>query len=579
MPLNTEPTRIFDLLEVLSSRPQEKVMFTSFSNGQWRSYSVSDYRKFADLTCSSLIQYGISKGEPVLSITHNRPEFNFVDMGILQAGAIHVPLYPGIDVAKLAAIIKETAARIVFISNKSVQRKIQQIKDLPMLLIVSFDRTEGAVYYEDFLKQETENFDFIQSRKAEVQPDDPASVIYLSGSNTPLKGVVLSHSNHLFNLLYYCKSHHFRGCKKSISFLPLAHSFERTVNYSFQYLGIEVCYCEGIASLAGTLRQQKPDVMLAVPLVLERIVENTRNEIQKMGGITGKLARLTLKLAANEDAGPTAASVSVKKFLFKLVFKGLRNFLGGNIKVLLCGGAALRPEVLKILWAAGIKTYEGYGLTEAGPLVSYNRFSAFKSRSVGQLMPGVQVRIAPDQEVLVKSGGLMKGYFRQNKSSVDDEGWLHTGDLGEMDADGFLTLTGTKKEIFKLSSGLYTDPRPVEAKFAEVPSIKHIWVYGHNRISLTAIVVPKSENAGSPANERTNLSVSNQANVCEEIRKQIGKEIESYNVACQKYDQIVKFEIVDDEWTVENGILNSDGTYNRQALYTMYSSIIERMYQ
>jgi long-chain acyl-CoA synthetase len=460
-----------------------------------------------------------------------------------------------------------------------VLRKIKQLRECSLELIVCFDRTEGAVSYEDFLKQGKENRRELETLKASVKPDDPASIIYLSGSNTPLKGVVLSHANHVFNLVFYCKSHHFDGCIHSISFLPLAHSFERTVNYSFQHLGIKVSYCEGIASLAGILKQRKPDVMLAVPLVLERIVENTKNEINKVKGISGWLARLALRLAAKEKAGPAKKTLFLKEVLFSLVFKGLRNFLGGNIKVMLCGGAALRPEVLNILWAAGINTYEGYGLTEAGPLVSYNLKNAFKSQSVGKLMPGVEVRIASDSEVLVKSGGVMRGYFKTDESPVDIEGWLHTGDIGEMDAEGFLTLTGTKKEIFKLSSGLYSDPRPIETQLSLFPHIDKIWVFGHNKSFLTAIVIPDYNSVNYKANpvpavKRTNSRPADS----EIIRMEIEKEISSYNSSCQKYDQIVKFEITDDVWTAENGILNNEGTLNRQMLYSQYRSVIEKMY-
>lgn len=567
--MRNEPTRVFDLLEVFSSRPGDQVIFSSVCNGKWRDYKVSEYREYANLTSYALLKSGISKGEPVISITQNRAEFNFVDMGILQVGAVHVPIYPAIDIPKLAAIIKETKAKIVFVSNKSVLKKIMQLSDIQLNLIVSFERTEGAIYYEDFLKQGTENQETLDVLKNAVKPEDPASIIYLSGSNTPLKGVTLSHNSHIFNILNYCKSHHFSGCRRSISFLPLAHSFERTVNYSFQFLGIEVCYSDGIASLPANLKLKKPDVMLAVPLVLERIIENTKAEIQKTTGINGRLARLALKLAAKEKAGPLSKPKSLKKALFSLVFKRLREFLGGNIKVMLCGGAALQPEILNILWAAGINTYEGYGLTEAGPLVSYNLISAFKSQSVGKLMLGVEVKIAPDHEVLVKSGGIMKGYYKQESSAIDDEGWLHTGDLGEIDNHGFLTLTGTKKEIFKLSSGLYTDPNSIEMQFAKFTSIKHIYIYGHNRPFLTALIVPKIGNkALNPKNTIEN----------DNFNTKIEAAIDDYNKSCTKYDQIIKFLVVEDEWTQENGLQSAEGNLSRQALFSKYKKSIESFY-
>jgi long-chain acyl-CoA synthetase len=316
--METTLTRVFDLLKIISSRAGEQVMFSSVCNGQWRNYTVTDYLRYADLTSFALLKHGISKGDPIISITQNRAEFNFVDMGILQTGAVHVPVYPGIDIAKLAAIVSETKARIAFISNKAVLKKIMQIPGNPLNLIVSFEQAEGAVFYEDFLKQGTEKKETLGLIKKTVQPNDPASIIYLSGSNTPLKGVILSHNSHIFNILNYSKSHHFEGCRRSISFLPLAHSFERTVNYSFQHLGIEVCYSEGIASLPANLKLKKPDVMLAVPLVLERIIENTKTEIQKTSGITGHLARLAMKLAAKGKAGPLSRPIFLKKVLFNL---------------------------------------------------------------------------------------------------------------------------------------------------------------------------------------------------------------------------------------------------------------------
>jgi long-chain acyl-CoA synthetase len=577
MATTTQPTRIFDLLEVLSSRPGKQLMFSSVSNGQWLDYTVSDYLKYVDLTSYALIKYGISKGEPVLSITHNRAEFNFVDMGIMQTGAVHVPLYPAVDVHKLADILKETGARIAFISNRSVLRKIQQIPSCPLQLIVSFDQTEGAVSYQDFLQEATADPDALPLLRRAVQPGDPASITYLSGSNTPLRGAVLTHSAHISNLLNYCSSHHFDGCSQSISFLPLAHSFERSVNYSFQYLGIRVTYNEGIASLAAVLRQKKPDVMLAVPLVLERIIESVKQEMLKLEGLKGWLAQLALQLAAREKAGPRAKYVFLKSALYKVAFKGLRNFLGGNIRVMLCGGAALRPETLNILWAAGIKTYEGYGLTEAGPLVSYNLENNFKSQSVGKIMPGVEVRIASDQEVLVKSGGLMKGYFNRTDSPIDNDGWLHTGDLGILDEQGFLTLTGIKKEIFKLSSGLYTDPRPIEASFADPGCIKRIWVYGHNRTALTAVIIPDNRTLPSGGFNTSSTVGKNLSDKANEIKDRINQELAAYNSACPKYEQLTKHEIVDDEWTTANGLLNSDGSLNRQALYNKYQDRINGM--
>jgi long-chain acyl-CoA synthetase len=563
--MNTRFTRIFDLLEIISARPKDQVMFTSFRNGQWCDTTISDYITQADLTSYSLIKYGIAKGEPVISITQNRAEFNFVDMGIMQVGAVHVPLYTGVGSNKLAAILFETGARIAFISNRAVLRKIKQIPECPLQLIVCFDRTEGAVYYEDFLKQGTKNPEVLKKLKAAVQPDDPASIIYLSGSNTPLKGVVLSHTNHIFSVVSYCGEHHFGGCRTNISLLPLSHSFERMVNYDFQYLGIRIYYSDGISSAMGMMKSVQPEVLIVVPLILDRIFQSAQNEILKKPGIAGKIARKLFNLACRTQATPLKSKISLKSIIFRSAFKSLRSVLGGNVKVIICGGASLQPEVLNLMWAAGIYIYEGYGLTEAGPLVSYNTPEHWKNQSVGKTMPGVEVSLATDEEVLVRSSGVMKGYYKVNTSPVDSNGWLHTGDYGSLDKLGFITLTGHKKEIFKLSSGLYTDPRPIESLFAGSGNIRRILIYGYNRSFLTALIVPDTEN---PALQ-SGIS---------QVYKLIDKEISAHNYTCPKFEQIIKYEIIDDEWSVNNGLLNADETLNRRALYEKYHAVIEKLY-
>jgi len=575
--MNNMPTRVFDLLQSFSHMPENRVLFSSVSNGKWQDYTVADYRKFADETSFALLNFGIQKSEPVISITHNRAEFNFVDMGIMQTGAIHVPLYPAVDVQKLQAIVAETNARLIFISNKSVLRKLQQIKDSNLLTIVSFDTTAGAIAYSDFLQQSHKDYTLLEKIKSTVGTNDAASITYLSGGNTPLKGVVLSHKNQIFNLQQYLSFHHFDGCAQSISFLPLAHSFERAVNYSFQALGIKVIYCEGIASLPALLKQRNPDVMLAVPLVLERIVETTKNEIAKAKGAAGWLALRTLEIAKRTDVRYSQRIFCPRKMLFKIVFKGLRKFLGGNIKVMLCGGAALRPEVLNILWAAGIRTYEGYGLSEAGPLISYNHPKAFKAYTLGKLMPGVSAKVAADGEILVKSGGVMQHYFKTDSAETDTDGWLHTGDIGQIDGEGFLSLTGIKKTIFKLSSGLYTNPVPIESELLRFENIQNAWVYGHNRTQLTAILNTGKSNAN--AETESVKILSDNTSIGHDRENIISLQIADYNTKCEKYEQIATFEIVNDEWSIANGMLNADLSLNRIALLQKYRATIEKKYQ
>jgi len=560
-------TRTFDLLESLSIRPKDAVVFSSICNGQWRDYTILEYKTYADACSFALMGQGVRKGEAVISITHNRAEFNFVDMGIAQIGAVHVPVYPAIDVVKLESIIKETRARIAFISNRSVLRKIEQIKSCPLHKVISFDRTEGVVAFEDFIQSGKGSQKELQQLKDAVKPTDPASITYLSGSNTPLRGVVLSHQAHVFNMEGYCDSNHVAGCTQSISFLPLAHSFERTLNYSFQLLGIKINYCEGIASLGGVLKQKNPDVMMVVPLVLDRMIEIFRNEAIKMAGIKGWLAIQALNLAANLKPNESSYWFSFRRYFIRKSLSGFRNMFGGKMKVVLCGGAALRPAAINTLWAAGVNVFEGYGLTEAGPLVAYNIKDGSHKYDVGRPMQGVEVKIGDDGEVLVKSPGLMLGYLGYAEVPIDAEGWLHTGDIGQIDKDGALKLTGIKKEIFKLSSGLYTDPRPIEAALTVLDCIENAWVYGHNRAYLVALI--------SIRNVKTEQATEDPT---DKIEEKIGQQIAHYNASCPKYDQIIRYRIMNEKWTISNGLLTKNGDMDRQVLLLKYAAIIEELY-
>jgi long-chain acyl-CoA synthetase len=561
-----EPRRIFDLLEHLGQRPPEQVVFSSVCKGQWRDFTVADYLVYSRCTALALIHHGVRKGDAVLSLTHNRAEFNFADMGILLTGAVHVPLYPAIDTEKLKKIIGETHPRILFVSNRSLLRKVRQAVPDDTLLIVSFDDTEGAVSYDAFLESSGADESVLADRKDRVLPGDPASIIYLSGGNTPLRGVVLSHASHVYNLLQYSKLHHFSGCRTSLSFLPLAHSFERMLNYGYQYLGMRIVYCEGVSALSGLLRKYRPDTLAVVPLVLERIIETVSTEMMKAKGLRGIAARTALKLAAAAEARPEGSYGVIPELLFRLAFKGFRSFMGGNIKVILCGGAALKKESLNLLWAAGIPTYEGYGLSEAGPVVSYNLRNRFSAGSLGRTMPGVEVTIAGDGEVLVRTGSLMSGYYGHSHPAADAGGWLHTGDLGKLDAAGFLFLTGIKKDIFKLSSGLYTDPRPAEEYLCASEAIANAWVYGHNRSFLSAIIRP----AAIPGNSSLS-DVSSQ-------KEAIAAQVAAYNATCPKYEQILHWELSDAEWSAGNGLLNADGKLCRNALLEKYRPVLERFF-
>ena len=584
---HTDPiSRVFDLLPYIREKYNREIVFASRQNGKWETVSTTQYIEASNQVSFALLKLGIGKGDNIITISNNRPEFNFVEMGGLQIGAVIIPLYTRISDEKLLSILTELSCRLIVVQGKQqVARICKMIDQLPLLQhIVSFEPADETLSFKDFLKLGREYADFprLESARKAVNPEDPASVIYISGTNTPELGVVLSHRSHVSNLLHYAQKNHMEGFIAGVSLLPLAHSYERTINYIQQYFGISIYYNEKIPGLIDDLQEVKPEIIVAVPLILERIFSSLVQK-SKHGLVHEKFIMKRLLATMSKHPGSKSQSISSRLILFlakRFVFPSWRKELGGNIRVVLCGGAALKPQLLSIFHASSIPVYEGYGITEAGPLVSYNTTMEFKENTLGKPMPGVQVKVARDGELLVKSPSVMSGYFHNTAGTLyafTPDGWLHTGDLGEIDADGFITLTGIKKDIFKLTSGLYTDPRPIETRLAGLPGVRKAWVYGHNRGFLTAVIVPEPGILTETGREHpVTVKPTKEGNM--ELSARMSTVVSSYNSVCSKSEQIVRFEISSHEWTTGNGLLHSDGGYNRQSLFIYYRDIIENFY-
>lgn len=568
-----ELERVFDLLPYISGMFKERPVFGNRQDDRWITISVNEYIRTANDVSYSLLASGIRKGDKVVTISRNRPEMNMVDMGILQIGAVHVPLYPGIPDHKLEKILEETACKVLFLSGSSLVKKV-----LPMRIgspdtskIISFEPCEGAMLFREFTKLGSDkgNPAELESARSGVNADDPAIIVYISGATTPVKGVVLTHRNLVSNIKNYAQLPHFRKISASISFLPLAHSFERIINYCQQYFGLTVWYNERIPDMMRDFRELKPEMAVMVPLLVERLFKSlVQQSTQK--GLLAKPNEFVIEKAKMVQPGSFPGFTARLILLYARIvfFRHWRKALGGRLKFILCGGAALNHEYLNLAFAMGVPIYEGYGITEAGPLVSYNTGTRFKAYSVGKAMPGVRIRIAKDMEVLVKSEGIMKSYYHQpvdELSVIDHDGWLHTGDLGMLDEDGFLTLTGIKKDLFKLSSGIYVNPAAIEQKLKASSRIEQVWIYGHNRPFLCAFIIPVNGDNDSPTGN-------------EAVEKEIREEIRAYNSVNKGPDQIVRFTLVKDQWSVENGLVKDDGSLNRQNLYQFYEPSILMFY-
>ncbi|NVO20922.1 MAG: AMP-binding protein [Bacteroidetes bacterium] len=587
LPNHSEPlTRVFDLLNHLQKNFSGKVVFGYRRNGQWETISVERYIETANKVSFALKSLGIKKGDTIITLTPNRPEFNCVDMGALQIGAIHVPLYPSVPEGKLIKILQETNCRIAFISAKSALMKIlSRRSEFPALeWVVAFDPVEGIRDFNAFLSSEEMpgNETWLEELKSKVKPEDPASVIYISGGSTAVKGVVLTHGNHVFNILNYAKANHVENVKSTVSLLPLAHSYERTINYCQQYFGVRIWYNDKIPGMQKDFKEIRPEMVVMVPLLIERLFTSFEQQTLRSGWMISAVARKAIQAAKQAEPGKKKNLIQLFYLLLGklIIFPSWRKALGGKLHTILCGGAALNPAWLNLSNAMGIAIYEGYGITEAGPLVSYNLKGSCRNYSVGKPMNGVEVKILPDGEVCVRSDGVMAGYYAHKGASheaVDRDGWLHTGDLGTMDALGFLTLTGVKKEIFKLSSGLYVNPKVVEEQLRKSRFIKEAWVSGHNRNFLVAILIPdfgeiKQKIHGLEQLDNASLITNKRVN------ELLTSELKTGNSMRRGPDQVLKFTIVNDEWTVENGFLKENKALDRVKLQQHYAEILDSLY-
>lgn len=564
--------RIFDLLPYILEKHNNNISLAGKKKGKWLTYSAGQYSEISNKVSFGLLALGITKGDKIATITNNRPEWNFVDMGMLQIGAVHVPIYPTINEEELTFILNETRAKIIFVSNKFLYSKVTNLLSSVSGLerIFTFDNIAGAKNFNQVIELGERNTDYdnLEKIKKQINPDELASIIYASGIDLTPRGVMLTHRNHVSNFITAAPTLKMDSSFKALSYLPINRAFERMLNYMYQYLGITIYYAGSTTSIITNLKEVRPNVITTVPIFLEKIYEYLVSEGIKLKGIK-KIIFLWalnsgLKYKLNNENGLWYEFQL--KIANKIVFNKWRKAFGGNIKRIICGGASLEDYLLKIFWAAKIPVYEGYGLTETSPLLSNNTYDNVKFSTIGKVLQDVEVKIASDGEILCKGQNVMKGYFKNPELTaeiIDSKGWLHTGDFGVIDDEGFLKITGHKKDVFKISSGIYVSPELIENKLKLSPFIKQVIVIGANQSFLSAIIIP---------------DYSKLKNMNTMVTDKIQEEINDYNKKYRELGQIMKFDLISDEWTVETGEITKDDKLNRSFIYKKYHHIIEKLY-
>lgn len=584
-------TRIFDLqAHIRDSFPMKDDLLAGKENGSWTKYSINDYIRISTYISFGLMALGIKKGDKVATISGSRPEWNFVDMAILQAGAIHVPVYPTISESDYRYILTHAEVKVVFVSGWDTYRKIEHIvQDIPSLQkVYAFRETQGLPLLSELISLGIENDapEELEAIKDSVKTDDLATIIYTSGTTGNPKGVMLSHNNIISNFLACEHILPFGDEGKALSYLPLCHIYERMLGYLYHYRGVSIYYAESIATIVDNMKEIKPDILSTVPRLLEKVYDKIMANGLKLKGFKKMVFFWAVHLGLHyEMYGGNGWYYEMKlKLARKLVFSKWQAALGGNLKVMVSGGAALQPRLAKVFWAAGMPVLEGYGLTETSPVISVNNFSpnGVKFGTVGPIISNAQVLIAEDQEILCKGPCVMMGYYKEpelTQAAIDETGWFHTGDLGRIEPEGHLKITGRKKEIFKTSFGKYISPELIENKFKESHFIDTIMVVGENQKYAAAIIVPdfaflKSWCARKEVPYTTDGEMVN----VERVRKRFEKEVSKFNKGFGATEQIKAFELLDSEWTTDSGELTASLKLRRPFIQDKYKQRIEKLF-
>lgn len=591
------PTRLFDILTYQQEEHPLPDALAYREESGWRQYSTAEVQAIADQLSIGLMELGISGGDgteeqrdKVALISKNRPEWIITDLAVQQVGAVLVPVYPTIHESELGYILHHACVKAVFVNDKDDYRKLAPLlKDLPHLkAIYSFEREEGIDHWTDLLLPvPPDKKDALEARKAAIAPGDLATIVYTSGTTGVPKGVMLSHRNIIANVLSCYPLFEEIGIRgdKALSFLPLNHAFEKTATYLYLYTGVSVYYARSTATLVADLQEVKPVIFTTVPRLLEKVYEGILSKGEQLTGVKRKIFSWSLRLAERYEINKPLSPLYKMQLAIadRLVFSKWREALGGRVRSVITGAAACQVRLLRIFGAAGIVIQEGYGLTEAAPVISGNRY-AEKHRmfgTVGPVLQGVEVKIAPDGEILCRGDNVMMGYYKRPDATAEviKDGWLHTGDIGRMVDGQFLKITDRKKELFKTSGGKYVAPQPIENKMAESRFIEQLMVVGENQKFVSALIVPAFHLLKEWYEERGHHFPGKEAAVQDtEVMRLFRSIIDSYNKAFNPVEQVKKFGLLPSEWTIEGGELTPTLKPKRRVIAEKYRLVIQSIY-
>ena len=584
-----KPTRLFDFLAHQLEQPLDKCLNTKY-NGKWVATSTQEFYDKVQQASRKLLQMGLKHGDKVALIsTNNRTEWCIMDQAILQLGATTVPIYPTITGPEYEYVLTHSESRFCFISDAEIFEKLTKVAKNTMLEgIYSFEEVKGCDSWNMLFKNDDPSLqDKVEEAKKAVQPEDLATIIYTSGTTGLPKGVMLSHNNVVSNVLSATQKLPLTKDKNvALSFLPVCHIFERVILYIYYYNAIEIHFAESIEKISDNLNEVHPYFMTAVPRLLEKVYDKIYARGAELTGIKQKLFYWAVDLGLKyEPYGQNGFIYEMKLAIArKLIFSKWKEALGGNLELISSGSAALQPRLARVFSAAGMTIAEGYGMTESSPVISVseeaNRGNKFGC--VGRAIDGVEIKIAEDGEILCKGPNVMQGYYKDPEKTAETikDGYLHTGDIGEIDADGFLKITDRKKELFKTSGGKYIAPQLIENQMKQSLFIEQIMVIGEGQKMPAALIQPAYEYIESWAKENNVVIGDTMESICqnETLIAAIQADITEHNQNFGKWEQIKKFELTPDIWSIADGHLTPTMKVKRKVVKEKYKALSDKIY-
>ncbi|WP_281633358.1 AMP-dependent synthetase/ligase [Flavobacterium luteolum] len=585
-------TRLFDFPYYQQETYNLPVALATKKNGVWEKTSSEEYIAKANAISRALLRMGVQKDDKIALISsNNRTEWNIMDIGILQTGAQNVPIYPTIAEEDYEYILNHSGSIYCFVSDEEVLQKVNAIKaNVPSLKeVYSFNEIDGCKHWSDLLilGEDDSNQSEVEARKDSIHTDDLATIIYTSGTTGRPKGVMLSHKNIVSNVLDSSPRIPFDpGKSTALSFLPICHIFERMILYIYQYYGVSVYFGESIDKISDNLKEVRPTVITAVPRLLEKVYDKIYAKGAELTGIKKKLFFWAIDLGLRyEPYGANGAWYEFQlKIARKLIFSKWKEGLGGNLDLMVSGSAALQPRLTRVFAAAEIPVMEGYGLTETSPVIAVNdqRNKGFKIGTVGKPIRNVEVKIAEDGEILLKGPNVMLGYYKDPEKTAEAviDGYFHTGDIGEIDNEGFLKITDRKKEMFKTSGGKYIAPQMIENAMKQSRFIEQIMVIGEGEKMPGAFIQPNFEFVKEWAKIHKITLGSSDAEISAnpDVIKRIDEEVEGINKKFGHWEQVKRFELTPDVWSIDGGQLTPTLKLKRKIIKEIYKDLYGKIY-